>query len=266
MSTPYRITLVQLKADVSAVAPASDKIELGLQSADEIIRLAAKLLQLDLAAHPKAEPGIIVHRGEKGWRIAVHQGRLRVYKSMSLFDDFWTADTAKDLAELPPFRGSGSTNSNPAHHAASAAPKGFQALRAAAEVAGLFVVALILVAIGLRFGLPQKRLSDLPADVTLVTSADERAKIFATVAATYATGKTPGNQLVTIQPDGQVLKSRIGKDGKSTEPDIREQARAGRRGDIACVLTSFGVIAGISPPETVQLRNTVYRRVNLGTQ
>ena len=265
MSAPYRITLVQVKSDVSAVAPASDKIDLGLNTLEEVVRLSGKLLQLDVSAHPKAEPGIIVHRGEKGWRIAVHQGRLRVYKSMSLFDDFWTADGARDLAELPPFR-SGSGNSNPAHHTVSAPPRGFQTLRAAMEVAGLFVLALVLVAVGLRFGLPQKKLSDVPGDITIVTSADERAKIFTTVAATYATGKTPGHQLVTIQPDGTVLKSRIGKDGKSTAPDIREQARAGRRGEVACVLTSFGVIAGIAPPETVQLRNTVYRRVTLATQ
>ncbi len=265
MSTPYRITLVQLKPDVSAVAPGTDKIDLGVHSIEDICRFAGKLLQVDLSAHPKAEPGIIVHRGERGWRITVHQGRLRMYKSMSLFDDFWTADSARDLAELPPFRETG--HSNPTHHSSPATPKSFQTLRAAVEVAGLFVVALVLVAVGLRFGLPQKRLGDVPADVTIVTSADERALIFQTVAGTYATGRTPGHQLITIKPDGQVTKSRIGKDGKTTEPDILEQARAGRRGTVACVVTSsMGVIAGITPPETIQLRNTQYKRIALSTQ
>jgi len=75
MSATYRITLVQLKADASAVGSASDKLEHGTHPVEEIIRLAGKLHQLDLSS-TKAEPGIIIQRGDKGWRIGVHQGGL----------------------------------------------------------------------------------------------------------------------------------------------------------------------------------------------
>ena len=261
MSAPFRITLVQVNADVTALTAVGEKIEHGQHEVDEVCRLAGKLLKLDLAGQTKAEPGIIVQRGDKGWRIAPHQGRLRVHKSMSLFDDFWTADRPEDILQLPPFRGSATTS--PVQQRSSHAPgKSFQTVRAVAEVAGLFGVALVLVAIGLRFGLPQHRLSDLPADVTIVTSAEERANVFATVAGSYATGngKAPGNTLVTISADGQVSLGAIGKDGKPTPPRIQEQARAGRRGSVACVITSFGVIASIAPPETVKVNNFQYRR------
>ncbi|HKB56428.1 MAG TPA: hypothetical protein VKC51_02465 [Lacunisphaera sp.] len=265
MSPTYRVTLVQLTADASTLAPSGDKAELGNIPAEEIQRLAGRLLKVNFTANPKAEPGILVQRGDKGWRIAVYQGRLRMHKSMSLFDDFWTADSPADLAGLPPFHGSGSANPNPSSHAPGA-PRRFQALRAVAEAAGLFVVALVLVAVGLRFGLPQRKLSDLPPEVVLVNSAAERAEVFTSVAGSYWTGKAPGNQLVVITSDGQVSLGGIGKDGKPTKPRFQEQARAGRNGNIACVITSFGVIAGIAPPETVNVGRFQYRRATLAEQ
>ena len=257
MSAPFRITLVQLKADLSAVAPAGEKIEHGYHTAEEVYRLAGKLQQLDVASHPKAEPGIIVHRGDRGWRIAVHQGRLRMHKSMSLFDDFWTADTPQDLAELPPFRIGGTGNSNPAHHSTASTPKSMQTLRAVAEVAGLFVVALVLIAVGLRFGLPQRHLGDPPADVTLVTSADERAAIFAAVAGTYASGKTNRDERITITKDGLVTVGFIDKEGARLED---RQAKAGRRSGVPCVVTYFGTYTANPAPDAIQARTSRFKR------
>ena len=265
MSPTYRVTLVQLTADASALTPSGDKVELGNIPAEEIYRLAGRLLKVNFSANPKAEPGILVQRGDKGWRIAVYQGRLRMHKSMSLFDDSWTADSPADLAELPPFRGSSSANPNPVSHTPGA-PGRFQALRAVAEAASLFVVALVLVAVGLRFGLPQRKLSDLPPGVVIVSSSAERAEVFTSVAGSYWTGRAPGNQLVVITPDGQVSLGAIGKDGKPTAPRIKEQARAGRNGNIACVITSFGVIAGIAPPDTVNVGRFQYQRATLAVQ
>lgn len=265
MSAAYRITLVHLTADLSALAPASERLELGSFPLEDVIRFAERLLKVVPAAiGAKLEPGIIVHRGDRSYRIAVHQGRLRVHKSVSLFDDYWTADTPAELADLPPFHTNGAAPARPAARARSGRNSG--SLRSLLEVAGLFAVAVVLVAVGLRFGLPQKRLSDVPPDISIVSSAAERASVFATIAGSYATGKTPGNSLVIIQPDGHVLLSTIGKDGKPTPPRIQEQARAGKRGSIACVITSFGIIAGIEPPETVNVGRFQYKRTPVAVQ
>jgi hypothetical protein len=264
MSPVYRLTLVQLKPDAAGLGGAADKIEHGSYPVEEIIRLTGNLQRLDLS-NPRAEPGIIVQRGEKGWRITVHQGRLRMHKSMSLFDDFWTVESPAELASLPPFQASASPASGRAQRD-TRPPGRFQNLRAAGEIVGLFAAALVLVAIGLHFGLPQKRLSDLPADVTLVTSSDERANIFATVAGSYATGKAAGNSLVIISPDGHVALGTIGKDGKPTPPRLQEQARAARRGSVACVVTSFGIIAGIAPPDAVKVGNFQWKKAVLAMQ
>ena len=260
--TNYRVTLVQLTADVSAVAPASERLELGNLPLEEIIRLAGRLSRLEVPESPKADPGIIVHRGDRSYRIAVHQGRLRVHKSVSLFDDFWTAESANNLGSLPPFQ-PGSGQSRPPTRTRPGAKKGGSPLRSILEVVGLFAVAVMLVSVGLRYGFPQKRLSDVPEDVTILTSSAEQSAVFAAVAGSYSTGRTAGNSLVTIRPDGQVLLGSIGKDGKPTAPRLQEQARAARRGSIACVVTSFGVISGIALPDTVNVGRFQYKKAPL---
>jgi hypothetical protein len=259
MSTTYRVTLIHLSADASTLAPATDRVELGQISQEEIVRLAGRMANIDISASPKTEPGIVVHRGERSYRIAVHQGRLRMHKSNSLYDDYWTADSAADLGLLPPFQG-GTSSSTRSPLRPRGGGKKSSPLRSVAEVVGLFAIAVVLVAVGLRFGFPQKRLSDVPEDVTIVTVPEERDAVFASVAGSYSTGRTAGNSLVIIRPDGQVLLSTIGKDGKASAPRIQEQARAGRRGSIACVITSFGIIAGISPPDAVNVGRFQYKK------
>jgi hypothetical protein len=266
MSAVYRITLIHLTADASALAPSSERLDHGNHGLEEVIRLTGKLLQVDTSSSPGTEPGIVVHRGEKGYRIAAHQGRVRIHKSISLFDDFWTVDSPADIANLPAFHPTAPSSGSRPPIRSRAPVKGSSPLRSAAEVIGLFAVAVVLVAVGLRFGLPQKRLSDVPDDVQIVTSAAERASIFATVAGSYATGKTAGNSLVVIKSDGQVLLGAIGKDGKPTAPRIQEQAQAGRRGSIACIITSFGIIAGTEPPESINVGRFQYRKAPVSVQ
>ena len=50
MSVTYRITLVYLAPDASAVAPATEKLEHGSHPIEEVIRLAGKLLKVDTTA------------------------------------------------------------------------------------------------------------------------------------------------------------------------------------------------------------------------
>lgn len=262
MTPPYKVTLVNLTAGAAAVAPAIDKLEVGQISADEVYRLAANLLKLDLGSNPKAEPGIIVQRGEKGWRIAAHTGRLRVYKSTSLFDEYWTVETAQGLSQLPPFSGQSAASAGSRSTKSRAAqPKRFQAARSAAEVTGLFALGVILILVGFWFGFPQRKLSDLPADVVVVTIDSEKTSVFAAVAGSYVAGKPkPGESIVVISSDGKVSMGTIGKDGKPNAPRLEEQARAARKGNMAAIVTSFGVIAEF-PPDAVNLGNGHWRKL-----
>ena len=250
MSATYRITLIQLKADAAGVGAPNDKIDHGTHPVEEIVRLGGKLLQLDLSS-TRAEPGVIVQRGDKGWRIGIHQGRLRMHKSMSLFDDFWTVDSAAGLADLPPFQMSSGAAAPRVVQTSS--PRRHGTFRTLIEAAGLFAAAVVLVLVGLRFGLPQRRLSDLPPGVAIVTSSDERSQIFQSVAGYYSTDRKPGSDLVIISPDGRVSLGTIGRDGKPSKPRLEEQAKAGRQGDVACIVLSTGVvISAIAPPDEVK--------------
>ena len=252
MSTLYRVTLVQLNGNATALTALGEKLDLGQVSGDEIQRLAGNLLKLDLSANSKAEPGIIVHRGEKGWRIAVRSGRLCMHKSTSLFDEFWTVENPAALAGLPPFAVSTRPVSGKPFRSQTAPTTERKVLRSVAEVSGLFAVAIVLIMVGFKFGLPQRRLTDLPPDLVLVTSESEKASVFGAVAGTYTSGKNIGNQIVTIAADGRVSFARVGKDGKPTAPQNVEQARAARKGNVAVVITSRGNYAEF-PPDKVNV-------------
>ncbi len=266
MTPPYKVTLINLTAGVTAVAPASEKLELGMLTADEIFQLAGRLLNLDVAAHPKAEPGIIVQRGDKGWRIGAYAGRLRVYKSTSLFDEYWTAESAQALSQLPPFTGQNNSGANTRSTKSRSPqpPHKFQTVRGIAEVVGLFFLGVILIVVGFWYGLPHRKLSDLPPDVTLVTGDSEKASVFSTMAGIYVAGKPkPGENIFVLTAEGRVSLGTIGKDGKPVLPArIDEQAKAARKGNIAVVVTSFGPIAEL-PPDAVNVGNGQWRKVVL---
>jgi hypothetical protein len=254
MSSPFRVSLLQLKPDLSGVGAPADKVDLGPQTLEEIFALADKLQKLDLAAHPKAEPALLVYRGEKGWRIVTHRGMLRVHESTSSIDDYWTVDSPKGLANLPPFRHgtSSGTSGTPAQWGSSSAtPRRRSAVRSAVEVIGLLVLGVVLIAVGLWYGVPHRRLSDLPASVVVITTSPERESLFGAVAGTYATGtgRKPGDAILEITVEGRVSLKAIGKDGKPINPPRidNEQAKAGRREQAACVITSFGVVAAAEP-------------------
>jgi hypothetical protein len=260
MSVIFRVTLVQLNSGATTVGQPGDKLDLGAIPPEEIFRLAGNLLTLDVSNHLKAEPGIIVQRGDKAWRIAVRAGRLCMYKSTSLFDEFWTVDSPDGLAQLPPFAGSGGTTPPRAGARKKGEGNGLSVLRTVAEVAGLFGLGVVLIMVGLWYGLPRRKLSDLPPDVVVVTAASEQTSVFSAVAGSYVTGKKPGDSIVTITPEGRVSLGSIGKDGKPAAPRIEEQAKAGRKGNLAVIVTSFGLIAEF-PPDAVNVGTYRWRKV-----
>lgn len=247
MSGPYTVTLLQLQPDVAGHASVDQKHELGRMDLEEISALAAKLQSLPPPTESGAAPGIIVRRGDKAWRISAHQGRLRVHHGTSALDDYWTADSAANLGDLPPFRRTNTTTHSASPRDSRTARGSRSTARTIAEVVGLLVVGFVLVFIAARFGTPRRKLSAPPPGVQMVTNAEERQSIYRRLAGTYATDKKPGNSVVTITPEGQVIYSTIGKDGKPVmPPNIQEQSRAARLSESSALVTSsIGVITQV---------------------
>lgn len=257
MSGPFTVTLLQLNADATACTGPGQKNELKQQSVDEILALVARFQRINFSEYPKAEPAIIVHRGEKGWRIMIQDRRIRLYESTSVFDNFDMVNTPQELRQFAPFY---QHDTDAVIEAAAVATSRGGLLRTVAEVGGLIVVGLALMATGLWFGLPHRKLSDVPADISVISSSDERQRIFTAFAGTYATGKKAGDSVLIIAPDGQVTLGSIGKDGKPIlPPHINEKAQAGRRKEDACVVTTFGVID--PGTDAVAIGNLRWRRV-----
>lgn len=261
MSYTFQVTLAGLNADATAITGFdADKVDLGQLTIGELQAVAEKFRQLDPVECRNADAGIVVRRGDKGWRISNQPGQLRVHHSTSSFDDFWVAESAASLAELPPFRAASTA-------AWAAAQSGFGStrrggpMRTALEIGGLITLALVCMAVALFYGTPRRKLSDPPDSVVVIRSADESREIFARVAGSYATGTKKGNSIVTITADGRVSLAMVGPDGKPAAPAriANEQARAGRKGNLPCVLTSFGVIV-IAPPEGVDVGTYRWKR------
>ena len=253
MISPYKVTLLQLKSDLSGTGTPTDKIELGPQTPEEIFALSGKLLKITPTGQPQPEPAIIVRRGDKGWRIAVHNGLLRMHKSASAFDDYWTVHTPEGLGELPPFR---SGHSNPPISARSRSSSHSSSHRSTwrtvAEVTALIGAGVVLLAVGLWYGMPHRRLGDVPTDVVMLNSLDERDSLFKTVAGTYTSGKKPGDSIIVITAEGQISLGALGRNGQPIAPPrVAEAARAARRKSAACLVTSFGVISAPEPDALV---------------
>ena len=47
---------------------------------------------------------------------------------------------------------------------------------------------------------------------------------------------------------------------------FRGPAKHGRRGSIACVITSFGIIAGTEPPEAINVGRFQYKKAPVAVQ
>lgn len=257
MSYTFQVTLAGLSADVSTVTTAeSAKLELGQLSYSEVETLAGRLKLLDPAAARRIDAGIIVRRGEKGWRISLHPGELRVHYSTSSLDDYWAVRDPSGLAELPPFRAA-AADAIAAKSTKFVPVRKGGTMRSVAEIGGLLVVAVVLMSVALYYGTPRRKLSDPPSEYVEVKSPAEAQEIFAKIAGVYTTGTKKGNSVVTIRPDGKVSLALVGKDGKPISPaKIEGQGRAARKGSLPCILTTFGFYV-VAPPEDVD--NGPYR-------
>ncbi len=243
MSYTFLVTAVGLDSEINTVTAADGKEDLGHLEIERIFPLVERLQQIDAAAARRVDAGILVRRGDKGWRINAHHGQLRVYHSTSALDDYWVVANVKGLEELTPFRPAVAEKlAAKGGRIGSARPGGIW--RTAGEIGGLALAAVGCMALAIYFGTPHRKLSDPPDDVQIVRNDTERTEVFKRIAGVYATGRKAGSSVVVINDDGKVVLSQLGKDGQPvTPPRVDEQARAGRRGTTPVVVTSFGIIA-----------------------
>lgn len=254
MSLLYHITLEHLKADLSGPDPECDKLELGAFSAREMFKLAGKLQKIPASPGPD-QPAIVVRHNNKGWRIVAHSGLLRVHHGTSVFEDYWTVRDPAGMSNLPPFAEA------VAEEDAESNSGMLGWVGSTLKVVGLLVLGVSLMAVSLWFGLPHRKVRTIPPDLELLSGAQEREVVFTTIAGTYASGRRPGDRAVTISPQGEVSFGAIGKDGKVIRPPLIEEiAKAGRRKNNPCVVTSFGIFDA-TETDTVSLGAAKWRKV-----
>lgn len=260
MNVTYRVTLVQLSADATALEPVHfTPRELGEIAPAELEKLLANFSRLDVNAQPDADPVIVIRRHGRGWRITPGNKSLTLHDGLDALSPSLPLDPAGILTAIDP-----SHDPAAAPTAGESAPASDPAPRSRFNLSppqaiALLVTGLALLAVGLWFGLHEDDINAVPGDVVALTAPDEIKTLFASAAGQYLTPVSPGNGVLTLSSTGHFSIATLGPDGQPLATTYEEPARAGRRHGQLCIITTVGLIA-IVDRDTLHYNDIVWRR------
>jgi hypothetical protein len=242
MNVTYRVTLVQLSADASALEPPHHTSrELGELSADAIGKLLENFSHVDVSSAPDANPAIVLRRHGRGWRVTPGNKTLTFHDGLDALSPSSSLAAAGILAAIDPSHDLAATpGEEPATD--STAPARRRPKFSTGQALALLISGLVLLAAGLWFGLHEDDINAIPGDVVTLTAPDEIKTVFASAAGQYLTPVSPGNGVLTLTPTGHFSFATMGPDGTPLPTTYEEQAQAGRRNGQPCVITTVGLI------------------------
>ncbi len=258
MNVTFRVTLVQLSADATALEPVHyTPRELGEIAPADLEKLLGNFARLDVLTQPDADPAIVIRRQGRGWRVTPGNKSLTFRDGLDPLSPSLPLDPAGILATIDPARetSAAATTDDPA---SAPAPRRRLNLSPTQAVA-LLVAGLALLSGGLWFGLHEEDINAIPGDVVALTAPDEIKTLFASAAGQYLTPVSPGNGVLTLSPTGHFSIATLGPDGQPLPVTYEEPARAGRRQGQPCVITTVGLIT-IVDRDTLHYNDIVWRR------
>lgn len=260
MNVTYRVTLVQLSADATALEPVHHTPrELGELAPTEIEKLLVNFSRLDATALPDATPSIVLRRHGRGWRITPGNKSLTFHDGLDSLAPSLPLDAVKILTAIDP---SHEPSAAPASDVPPTDPAVTPRRRlnlSRPQAIALLVAGLVLLGAGLWFGLHEDDINAIPGDVVALTAPDEIKALFASAAGQYLTPVSPGNGVLTLSPTGHFSIATLGPDGRPLPTTYEEPARAGRRQGQPCIITTVGLIA-IVDRDTLHYNEIVWRR------
>ena len=244
MNVTFRVTLVQLTADATALEPPDHTPrELGELSPAALRPLLENFARLDTAGLPDANPAFVLRHHGRGWRVTPGNKTLTFHDGLDALAPSIALDPAGILAAIDPAHDPAT-----APDAASAIPADPSArpsrrlILSPAQAITLLVSGLVLLAAGLWFGLHEDDINAVPDDVVTLTAPDEIKTVFTAAAGQYLTPVSPGNGVLTLTATGHFSFATLGPDGRPLPTTHEEQARAGRRNGQPCVITTVGLV------------------------
>ena len=192
MNVTYRVTLVQLTADATALEPVHyTPRELGELPPPEIEKLLLRFTAVDLTAFPDAAPAVVLRRAQRGWRVTPGNKTLTFHDGLETIAPSHSLDPAGIMAALDPAFDATAPDAEDATADSAAAPRRRLKLTNTQALA-LLVSGLVLLAAGLWFGLHEEDINSVPDDVVALTAPVEIAAVFTAAAGQYLTPVSPG--------------------------------------------------------------------------
>ena len=261
MNVTFRVTLVQLTADATALEPPDHTPrELGELSPPALRQLLENFSRLDTATLPDANPAFVLRHRGRGWRVTPGNKTLTFHDGLDTLAPSIALDPAGILAAIDPSHDPAASLGEEAAIPADASARPRRRLNLSpAQAVVLFVSGLALLAAGLWFGLHEDDINAVPGDVVTLTAPDEIKAVFTAAAGQYLTPVSPGNGVLTLTATGHFSFATLGPEGRPLPTTHSEQARAGRRNGQPCVITTVGLVE-IVDRDTLGYNDITWRR------
>lgn len=248
----YPVSTVNLSPDCTRADTSFGTVDLGMMSAEQLKALLERFQQLEGVRIVQAEPHLILTGRSGKFHVRTGQGKLFLYNARATVEPYAELTASEIITQLDresvttaPFASVTDPSAPP-----TAAPS--RGIAAAILVAGLMLNGYTIYSVFYTESVNHK-----PA-VTLVTDGTERASRQQEIAGTYATGDRPGDRVIVVKPDNQVIFSEIGSKGSIGENSDRFQL--GKRGTKYCLSTAESGIIDIQNFDTVVYYRDTYRR------
>lgn len=256
-----KVSTVNLSSNLASVDPAHGTIERGPMSADALADLLAAFSEIDPALNLEHDPRVLVRTNDAWYAIRTERGRLHLYDAR----DTSLPGTEMDLADLIAA----------IQHAPAPAPvadnpeQEFQPPPSRRKAKAVLATALLLCGLGLNawgvLQFLQRDQDEAPASYTPIND-DERTTLYLRkLAGTHATGRAPGDRVITITRDGRISFDVVIRNAGGEVRIARGPAQAcgfGRRSNGSiCLTTANSGQVGIGADGSLLYFGDTYRRI-----
>lgn len=246
----FTVTTVNLSSDTAAADSSLGPCELGGITPDTFRALLDRLRRIDSAHYNDAGPHLLVTTASGRFMIRTGQGNLFLSNARDPTEPSRQLSPEEIVTQLVPLITPAPSSIPPAPGKSKAAPH--YAIAFALLIAGLALNGYTLYSV---FYI--ESVHEIPS-VVVLTDATEVATKGREAIGRYATGRQPGDRVITVTPEGKIRFFELGtKDDFSLNAD---SFRLGRHGKRFCLLTAeSGVVDFVNPDTLVYYRDT-YRR------
>lgn len=256
-----RVSTVNLSPNLDRVDPAHGTVDRGEMSASALGDLLAAFCETDPYLNLEHDPRVLVRTNDAWYAIRTERGRLHLYNAR----DTSQPGSEMDLADLIAAVHNAPASASPASPPETQLPS--SPLRRKSKAVPATV--LLLCGLGLNaWGVLQFLHSEpvaTPAAYSPINDGERTALYLRKLAGTYATGRAPGDRVISIARDGRISFDVLVRDASGEIRITRGPAQTcgfGRRASGAiCLTTTNSGAVGIGADGSLFYSGVTYRRI-----